>query len=76
MSNQAVHVYRMVHAETEHFAASDVLVACLDASESEARTRAGWGAMSPAGEESIEYLGPMSGAEYDAARAEHTARAR
>lgn len=63
-------VYRAVRAETAGFAASDELVAREAASESEARAR-GVGAVHPADEVSVEYVGEMSGAEY-AAAAQHT----
>jgi hypothetical protein len=71
MSEKSVHVWRMIHAETPNFAASDILVACLTPDEAEARTRAGWNAMSPKGEVSAEYLGEMSMPEYDSRRAKH-----
>ncbi|BBX82183.1 hypothetical protein [Mycolicibacterium aubagnense] len=64
-------VYRAVRAETAGFAASDELVAREAASESEARARGVWGAVHPADEVSVEYVGEMSGAEY-AAAAQHT----
>lgn len=71
MSSRIVHVWRMVHAETPNFAASDALIACETPDEQEARTRAGWRAASPAGEVSAEYLGEMTYDEYESRRAAH-----
>lgn len=59
-SPRTVHVWRMVHGGSDLFAPSDDLVDCVSNSVDEARTRAGWAAMSPAGEISATYLGEMT----------------
>ncbi len=66
-----VHVWRMIHDGSRQFAGDDILIACTSSDPDEARTRAGWRAMSPAGERGAIYLGEMTFAEYDALRAEH-----
>lgn len=66
-----VHVWRMVHNGSTEFASSDIHVACVSADEDEARTRAGWKAMSPNREVSATYIGHMPHLEYEKLRAQH-----
>lgn len=65
---RSVHVWRMVHNGSSLFAPSNDLVACESDEEDEARTRAGWNAMSPKGEVSATYIGHMSYLEYERLR--------